>query len=94
MASKKIRITNGPSKFDIMLALFDGLQERQLVFQTDQGAVIATVYQVGNLGMDKWTLLGEAWTEGYKIDCLPRRRNTFRAMFSTSSPRNGDMEIA
>lgn len=85
MASELLRIVNGPSKFDIMLALFDRTGDRKIEFKVQDGRKMTVrIYGVLTHGYEEtWEITGftsivsGVWTEAYKITFRTDKRRGY-----------------
>ncbi len=93
----QINLVNGPSKFDLMLALFDNKNaNRKVTFLTESGneyeAMISAVEAEGVSG-ESWNIKGS--TTVHVVGASEVRRAHFRFVghFRTSSPRMGHLKF-
>lgn len=88
-----ITITDGPSKFDLMTALFVWKPSRPVVeFRTSEGTLSATIdlCKAEDGSGECWILEGRAWpSRVVASDARLKIHKRFKGFFRTSGPRTG-----
>ena len=94
--ARRVNIENGPSKFDLMLGLFDRQPERKVTFRgyeydgrTSLTAEMDFIARIDVIGAEDGT--GEGWNIEFTENVGSRYQRNFKGYYNSRS-RKGDVE--